>query len=289
MGELRTDLPFLLETSVDIMKLLEKGAQSQFPAQQMILEVPLSEPSRWLHIRQQWDINQLPLAPSGRTGHDSRRAAAEMLIAAELHRRLGLLFDLIVDATTANIAYPGIIDDPNKHLFVVTDGFRKSALTLASYADATTPRFFVFEVTAIEFSSPIKVWAKVVGVGGLVITSLGALVHEADELHGAFELVRDGYEFIVHRRENASNELSAAYLSQMRKESSSNQSRTLQSCLKLLGFDPGPIDGRPGHRTQATIAEFARVHNLAPDIRWDNEALLTALSRAAAAVSKINS
>jgi hypothetical protein len=37
---------------------------------------------------------------------------------------------------------------------------------------------------------------------------------------------------------------------------------TIQAQLKEKGFDPGPIDGIPGPRTQAAIVHFQRAHDL---------------------------
>ncbi len=38
----------------------------------------------------------------------------------------------------------------------------------------------------------------------------------------------------------------------------------LQARLQNLGFDPGPLDGRIGRRTQAAIRAFQQTHGLAP-------------------------
>jgi len=41
--------------------------------------------------------------------------------------------------------------------------------------------------------------------------------------------------------------------------------KDIQSKLKQLGFDPGPIDGLPGPRTTAAIVQFQRSRNLVAD------------------------
>ena len=39
----------------------------------------------------------------------------------------------------------------------------------------------------------------------------------------------------------------------------------VQEALKLAGFDPGPIDGKAGHRTHAAILQFQGAQNLKKD------------------------
>lgn len=41
--------------------------------------------------------------------------------------------------------------------------------------------------------------------------------------------------------------------------------REIQQALKAAGFDPGPVDGRMGPRTQVAVRDFQRANNLTPD------------------------
>ena len=293
MSNLRTELPFSIELRVDLSKLANQA--SLLPSHAMALDVPVpdlepstSYQSNRLRIRHNWQLEQVPFAPIGRTAHDPRTAAIEMLAAADLLNKLGLLFDTIVYATTADIVPTGIIFDSEKHMYTATPPYRRQSLQLGS--PVTTPtQFFVFEVTKIDFESPINLRAKVFGIGSLVLVSFGTLVEEADKLNGAFNLFNDGYEYVVHPHKEARSAIANAYLSQMKKERSSHNVRTVQSCLKLLGYDPGQIDGKAGHSTKAAISEFAKNHNLSPELDSDSDVLLEALSRESAAVSKISS
>jgi hypothetical protein len=50
-----------------------------------------------------------------------------------------------------------------------------------------------------------------------------------------------------------------------------NLIRRVQSRLKELGFDPGPIDGMHGSKTQKSIMAFQRSRNLKVDGRISNQ------------------
>jgi len=39
----------------------------------------------------------------------------------------------------------------------------------------------------------------------------------------------------------------------------------LQKTLRLAGYDPGPLDGAPGPRTEEALLAFQEAHGLAPD------------------------
>lgn len=41
--------------------------------------------------------------------------------------------------------------------------------------------------------------------------------------------------------------------------------REVQQALKAAGFDPGPVDGKMGHRTQTAVRDFQRSQGLEPD------------------------
>ena len=43
---------------------------------------------------------------------------------------------------------------------------------------------------------------------------------------------------------------------------SQNLVRAAQRALASQGFNPGPADGRLGHRTHEAIADFQKAHNL---------------------------
>jgi SpoIID/LytB domain protein len=51
----------------------------------------------------------------------------------------------------------------------------------------------------------------------------------------------------------------------LRRGTTGNQVRALQHLLGLLGFDPGPIDGSFGSRTDRAVAAFQRARALQPD------------------------
>jgi Putative peptidoglycan binding domain len=285
------ELPFSIELRVDIVKLTSQQP-SLLPSHTLALDVPVSggpdaNLSNWVRIRHNWQLEQIPSAPIGRTRHDSRAAAAEMLAAADLLNKLGVLFDSIVYAATADIVPAGISFDPNKGVYTATPEYRKQLLRLGS--PVTTPtQFFVFEVTKIDFESPINLRARIFGVGALVLVSLGSVIKVADELHGAFSLGHDGYEYIVHSRHD-NKKMADAFFTQMKKEHGSGNVRTVQMCLKHLGYDPGHIDGKTGPKTRAAIVEFAKKHNLPPEVSAGDEPLLEALSEEAAAVFKLSS
>ena len=44
-----------------------------------------------------------------------------------------------------------------------------------------------------------------------------------------------------------------------------DQIKELQSQLKLVGYDPGPVDGIAGPRTAAAVTEFQAANNMTPD------------------------
>ena len=41
--------------------------------------------------------------------------------------------------------------------------------------------------------------------------------------------------------------------------------KDVQQALVRAGFDPGPVDGRPGKKTKAAVKEFQRKNHLNPD------------------------
>jgi hypothetical protein len=290
-ARMRIELPFTIKVRVDCSKLASQP--SPLPSHALVLDVPVlddseSNLSNWLRVRHNWQLEQFASAPIGRTAHDSRAVAVEMLAAADLLNKLGVLFDSIVYATTADIVPAGIFYDTQKRVHTATPEHCKQLLRLQS-AVTTPTQFFVFEVTKIDFESPISLRAKVFGVGTLVLGSLYPLVDLADKVNGAFSLGHDGYEYVMHPHQEAKTAMKDAYLSQMKKERNSHNVRTVQNCLKLLGYNPGEIDGKNGPATQAAILEFARDHNLALGPNGRDDVLMEALSREAAAVAKISS
>ncbi|ASC71697.1 hypothetical protein XM38_026510 [Halomicronema hongdechloris C2206] len=61
--------------------------------------------------------------------------------------------------------------------------------------------------------------------------------------------------------EDASNDESCELIQEIQ-ESLNSGTRQIQQQLKSHGFDPGPLDGVPGPRTQAALSQFQQAHAL---------------------------
>jgi len=61
--------------------------------------------------------------------------------------------------------------------------------------------------------------------------------------------------------EDANNDASCELIQEI-KDSLHSGTRQIQQQLKSHGFDPGPLDGVPGPRTQAALSQFQRAHAL---------------------------
>lgn len=80
--------------------------------------------------------------------------------------------------------------------------------------------------------------------------------------------------FWAQKSEDTETSDGAAELIEEIQEFLTSGNRAVQESLKKQGFDPGPIDGVVGSRTQEAIMRFQRAHNLYETGKLDSETQL---------------
>ncbi|MEM9264800.1 MAG: peptidoglycan-binding domain-containing protein [Cyanobacteria bacterium P01_F01_bin.13] len=80
--------------------------------------------------------------------------------------------------------------------------------------------------------------------------------------------------FWAQKSEDTETSDEAAELLEEIQEFLTSGNRAVQESLKQQGFDPGPIDGVVGPRTQEAIIRFQRAHNLYETGKLDSETQL---------------
>jgi hypothetical protein len=64
------------------------------------------------------------------------------------------------------------------------------------------------------------------------------------------------------KEEDQVRSLADDYYKSFEEEAKQGSEKSLQDCLKLLGYDPGPIDGVLGGQTRAALEKFARAYGV---------------------------
>jgi len=212
--------------------------------------------------------------------HDFRKTAAEVTTMSRLLSELSVLLNVLVEAEQGNSAASALTE-------LATDGSRRIKTALINHLFAGhsiynfpngsalwNPKFrrdsLLFETLEISVNSPLFARLKPflkkfefdykVGIG-TILTAMSLLValgigkppppHPAGPSAGPV---------IIMGVERATPSLAPevydpsyrAYLSQLRE----GGLKTAQLYLKMLGYDPGPTDGKDGPKTQKAFRDF---------------------------------
>jgi hypothetical protein len=233
--------------------------------------------------------DQNPFDSFLRRRHDSRVAATEFLVSADLVNRLaGLISSLdsfLNSRDPREVGSPFYFDAELGYPRVKPEVLRAS-LSLEEPETKDEPGHIPrplpatlrvsFDVEAITLESPLSFKGKMVAV----FLTLGTIAPGATLL-----LVAGKAGAIVVNALSKPEQTSAArndYTERYQKDLANGDIRLLQQLLLQQGFDPGPIDGKFGPKTNEALQKFAEMHGFPTGIDAKNLALQHALSVEAA-------
>lgn len=99
------------------------------------------------------------------------------------------------------------------------------------------------------------------------LAAMASFIRANPAMHNALRANRwaafaEAYNGKGYRKNRYDEKLAAAFAVAL-KQSPDLDLRAAQAALTFLGFDPGPVDGLPGRKTAAAIADFQRARGLA--------------------------
>jgi hypothetical protein len=203
---------------------------------------------------------------------------AELFASADLPSAVFLEPDPSGGAPTIKSAYIRALLDPATHqtLIVELDN------AISNFAEAKSVAFDISGIF-LESSITLRGTAKALCTALIpIMTFFGDIAKEtavaviAETVVTEFKISQENKELQKGREKELATYLAA--------EMAENRVDTMQKCLSKLGYEPGPVDGTFGPRTQAALKEFCQ-HERVPYDWPHGKVAITRLADAAVAKS----
>jgi hypothetical protein len=214
--------------------------------------------------------------------HGVGKVAREMLIVADFHHRLAVLFDEMFEVwmslgfqqDSEHFSY-----DHDKRLLLPRREYLQKVFLGPNLAIMERADNLAFDVLSIGLDSPIKSKSRVYSTLSAALLSMRLLIPTGQQINTV--LLTAGVPLaveVIHDKSQERLQFQQRFYSELENGRKARDYRALQRSLRELGQDPGPIDGIVGKRTLAAIENYVMEHRLPSKIDPDDDSLLASIA-----------